>query len=388
MSSMANTSKRSTLDDLTSTFPGQIYTMLEKKELSHIISWLPRGDAFIVLKPIEFAEEVLPHYCPKMKYPSFKRKLNAWGFIRINEGVYQNGQCHPDFKRNDPEKILTIRRKPQLKPPRSKRSEDEKKQKESTTRAKKKSSSSKRRSKRRRTSSNEQNCTSISGMSTQCQSFSDMSRMSQLRFVSPMTLEDGGLETNATTTAKNDDDDDGNDDYSILTLTSRKRKRSATNNQEENTGPQTIEHNASEIGFPPLLKQRPAKDYTSLPVDPELPQIMSSPSCSDLSLDLSDTMDDYVLDSELLGSDISHRWQLQESAIRALIEKKESLAETQRMLIGITKGFEDDMNKLMRSIPFQQNMMVQSLGQLQQQLMSLVQTQQKLIHKYLTQEEK
>lgn len=65
-------------------FPERLMAILNDKSLSDIISWLPHGCSFVIIRPDVFADEVLPKYFPPMdsrstsKYASFTRKLNRW----------------------------------------------------------------------------------------------------------------------------------------------------------------------------------------------------------------------------------------------------------------------------------------------------------------------
>ena len=65
-------------------FPQKLMEILADSTLSEIVSWLPHGRSFVILRPDLFCEEVLPRYLPpadsrsSTKYPSFTRKLNRW----------------------------------------------------------------------------------------------------------------------------------------------------------------------------------------------------------------------------------------------------------------------------------------------------------------------
>lgn len=65
-------------------FPQKLMEILSDKTLSDIISWLPHGRSFVVVRPDIFTAKVLPKYLPPIdsrsstKYPSFTRKLNRW----------------------------------------------------------------------------------------------------------------------------------------------------------------------------------------------------------------------------------------------------------------------------------------------------------------------
>ncbi len=65
-------------------FPERLMTILNDASLTDIISWLPHGRSFVIIRPDVFTEQVLPKYLPPLdsrtstKYPSFTRKLNRW----------------------------------------------------------------------------------------------------------------------------------------------------------------------------------------------------------------------------------------------------------------------------------------------------------------------
>jgi len=61
----------------------QLMEILDDESTSHIITWLPSGNGFIVRRKEELASEVLHKYFKETKYASFTRRLNRWGFIRI-----------------------------------------------------------------------------------------------------------------------------------------------------------------------------------------------------------------------------------------------------------------------------------------------------------------
>ena len=65
-------------------FPQKLMEILADSSLTDIVSWLPHGQSFVIIRPDLFCEEVLPRYLPpadsrgSTKYPSFTRKLNRW----------------------------------------------------------------------------------------------------------------------------------------------------------------------------------------------------------------------------------------------------------------------------------------------------------------------
>jgi hypothetical protein len=65
-------------------FPQHLLSILSDNSLSDVVTWLPHGRSFVIIRPDVFTEEVLPKYLPPVdarastKYPSFTRKLNRW----------------------------------------------------------------------------------------------------------------------------------------------------------------------------------------------------------------------------------------------------------------------------------------------------------------------
>jgi hypothetical protein len=64
-------------------FARVLMTVLMDSSLNDVITFLPDGDAFAILKPKTFAEEVMPKYFAIRTFSPFMRKLHRWGFERI-----------------------------------------------------------------------------------------------------------------------------------------------------------------------------------------------------------------------------------------------------------------------------------------------------------------
>ena len=78
-------------------FPLKLMQVLSDDEYSHIISWMPSGKSFVILRPKAFVTEVLPSNFKSAQYTSFTRKLARWGFVRCEEGT---GEFHhPKFRK-------------------------------------------------------------------------------------------------------------------------------------------------------------------------------------------------------------------------------------------------------------------------------------------------
>lgn len=65
-------------------FPQRLMAILSDASLTEVVTWLPHGKSFVIIRPDVFTDTVLPKYLPPVdvrtstKYPSFTRKLNRW----------------------------------------------------------------------------------------------------------------------------------------------------------------------------------------------------------------------------------------------------------------------------------------------------------------------
>jgi len=83
-------------------FPLKLHDMLEKAMAEghgDVVSWQPHGRCFVVHKPQEFQEVVLPMYFKLTKLSSFQRQLNLYGFQRLTLGRDRGGYYHELFLR-------------------------------------------------------------------------------------------------------------------------------------------------------------------------------------------------------------------------------------------------------------------------------------------------
>lgn len=83
-------------------FPQKLMEILSDESVSHIVSWLPHGQSFVIANPSLFCQQVLPKYSVSTKYPSFTRKLNRWGFRQAVRGSDTGAFHHPFFRRDQP----------------------------------------------------------------------------------------------------------------------------------------------------------------------------------------------------------------------------------------------------------------------------------------------
>lgn len=64
-------------------FPQSLMAILDDDTVRDIITWLPEGRSFVILRPDLFDEEVIPKYLvggrtKSLKYTSFMKRLNRW----------------------------------------------------------------------------------------------------------------------------------------------------------------------------------------------------------------------------------------------------------------------------------------------------------------------
>lgn len=91
-------------------FPVKLHKILSKLEFADVVSWLPHGRSWRVLKPKAFEEKVVPLYFRHAKYASFMRQVNGWGFKRMTQGPDHNSYYHELFLRGLPHLCLKMRR--------------------------------------------------------------------------------------------------------------------------------------------------------------------------------------------------------------------------------------------------------------------------------------
>mmetsp|Transcript_14882 Transcript_14882/g.34065 ORF Transcript_14882/g.34065 Transcript_14882/m.34065 type:complete len:410 (-) Transcript_14882:20-1249(-) len=93
-------------------FPVKLHRIVSDPLNSLVITWMPHGRAFKVLKRDELVRDVIPGYFDCAKYESFTRQLTAWDFRRCKRGPDQGCYYHEAFLRGLPELTCFIRRMP------------------------------------------------------------------------------------------------------------------------------------------------------------------------------------------------------------------------------------------------------------------------------------
>ena len=109
-------------------FPLKLHKMLEENLYEDIVSWQSHGRSFLVHKPQEFVDIVMPKYFQQSKLTSFQRQLNLYGFTRqLSNGPDKGGYYHELFLRGKGflcNQIMRIR----IKGPKSRQSIDPEKE--------------------------------------------------------------------------------------------------------------------------------------------------------------------------------------------------------------------------------------------------------------------
>lgn len=91
-------------------FPAKMQAILSRPDLRDVVTWMPHGRSWRVLKPREFEIRVIPTYFEHSKFSSFIRQANGWGFRRITRGKDRNSYYHELFLRGLPHLCKKMRR--------------------------------------------------------------------------------------------------------------------------------------------------------------------------------------------------------------------------------------------------------------------------------------
>ncbi|KAG8874904.1 kinase-regulated stress-responsive transcription factor skn7 [Tulasnella sp. 331] len=99
-----------------SDFVKKLARMLDDQSFSHVVSWGPKGDCFVVKDMTEFTKTILPRMFKHSNFASFVRQLNKYDFHKIKNPDDTFGDQswtfhHPDFQRSNREALENIKRK-------------------------------------------------------------------------------------------------------------------------------------------------------------------------------------------------------------------------------------------------------------------------------------
>ncbi|KDO26152.1 hypothetical protein SPRG_08513 [Saprolegnia parasitica CBS 223.65] len=101
----------------TTKYMEKLYTMLEQSPES-IAAWTNNGTSFAIFDNAAFEKSIIPMYFKPIKFESFARQLNSYGFRKMkyfanNIVVYEFR--HPHFVRGKSDQLLTIKRRRRVK---------------------------------------------------------------------------------------------------------------------------------------------------------------------------------------------------------------------------------------------------------------------------------
>lgn len=94
-------------------FPSKLYKCLvdaEKNGFADVISWQQDGVSFKVHNQERFGNEILPMYFGAIKFKSWQRQLNLYGFTRVQKGLTRGSYTHEHFVRGRKALSLEISR--------------------------------------------------------------------------------------------------------------------------------------------------------------------------------------------------------------------------------------------------------------------------------------
>uniref|UniRef100_A0A7S3QD11 HSF-type DNA-binding domain-containing protein n=1 Tax=Chaetoceros debilis TaxID=122233 RepID=A0A7S3QD11_9STRA len=91
-------------------FPAKMHAILSRPDLADVVTWLPHGRSWRVVKPRAFEISVIPTYFEHAKFSSFIRQANGWGFRRITKGKDRNSYYHELFLRGLPHLCKRMKR--------------------------------------------------------------------------------------------------------------------------------------------------------------------------------------------------------------------------------------------------------------------------------------
>ena len=76
------------------TFPLKLHIMLSRPESQGVVTWIPHGRAWRIVSTKAFKEQILPLFFGDLKYRSFIRQINGYGFQRLHQGADRNSYFH------------------------------------------------------------------------------------------------------------------------------------------------------------------------------------------------------------------------------------------------------------------------------------------------------
>ena len=94
------------------TFPQMLHELLQQNNHPEIISWLSDGRSFKIYKKKDFENDLLSTKFGGIKFRSFQRQLNIYGFLRLGNGVKSFTYRHRLFVKDKSKALRGIKRIP------------------------------------------------------------------------------------------------------------------------------------------------------------------------------------------------------------------------------------------------------------------------------------
>jgi len=83
-------------------FVSMLMDVLSSKSMENLITWLPEGNAFIIINEEEFTKYILPVCFELINFETFIKKLYLWGFRSMNPGQNNKAFYREYFLRDFP----------------------------------------------------------------------------------------------------------------------------------------------------------------------------------------------------------------------------------------------------------------------------------------------
>lgn len=90
-------------------FVVKTFQLVSDDSTKDYVTWSETEDSFVVLKPVEFASDILPRYFKHNNFCSFIRQLNTYGFHKVETKQWEFK--HEFFVRGQPELLKQIARR-------------------------------------------------------------------------------------------------------------------------------------------------------------------------------------------------------------------------------------------------------------------------------------
>ena len=91
-------------------FPQKLHNLLQQNDHPEIISWLPDGQSFKIHDKIVFENFTLTTHFDGIKFRSFQRQLNFYGFGRLDNRMKNYSYKHKRFTRGNTSNLGNLKK--------------------------------------------------------------------------------------------------------------------------------------------------------------------------------------------------------------------------------------------------------------------------------------